>query len=176
MIENIGYIIVFVVIMACLPFFQKLVNSFIDHKERYPYHSKYILTNTEYKFFVVLKPLMEVKGYIICPKVGLKDLFEVNKGTKERQKYFYKISQKHIDFLICDSKLVPLFAIELDDKSHKQADVKERDKFKDELFKVAGLPLYRVPTVSTYSEEYVKSHISSFLDSTESDVSSSKKV
>lgn len=124
-----------------------------------PYHSKYILTSPEYRFYLVLKPMMDIRGYIICPKVGLKDLFEVNACTKDRQKHFRKISQKHIDFLICSADLRPIFAIELDDKSHKRADIKERDRFKDLVFESAGFPLYRIPTASSYTEEYICSHI-----------------
>ena len=156
------YIIGFIVLMGCLPVLQKVILSLFEgeRQERFPYHKKYILTNVEYKFYIAMKPLIDAKGYIICPKVGLKDLFEVNGGEKQRQKYFMKISQKHIDFLICDEKLVPVCAIELDDKSHKRADVKERDRFKDRLFESAGLPLFRVPTAKEYSEEYLKKYIS----------------
>ena len=128
----------------------------------FPYHTKYILTNSEYKFYLAFKPLMDRRAYIICPKVGLKDLFEVNSGIKDRMKYFRQISQKHVDFLICNADLRPLFAIELDDKSHNRAEVKERDQFKDNLFKSAGFPLYRIPTSAAYSEEYIKSHIPLF--------------
>jgi len=107
---------------------------------------------------------MDERNYIICPKVGLKDLFEVNKGTKDRQKYFWKISSKHIDFLICDAKLRPLFAIELDDKSHSREEMKKKDQFKDILFESAGFPLYRVPTASAYTKEYLQTHLLSQID------------
>lgn len=125
----------------------------------YPYHLKYILTASEYKFYLVLRSITDLRSFIICPKVGLKDLFEVNSGIQAREKYFAKISQKHLDFLICDSDLRPLFAIELDDKSHKMAATQARDQFKDALFQNAGLPLYRVPTASSYSEEYIKQYV-----------------
>lgn len=129
-------------------------------KTTLPYHSKYILTNAEYKFYLALKSVMAERSYIICPKVGLIDLFEVNAKTKNREKYFWKICSKHIDFLICDCELRPLFAIELDDRSHNRAEVKKKDAFKDALFKSAGFPLYRIPTSSAYSKEYILSHLS----------------
>lgn len=124
-----------------------------------PYHTKFILTGPEYKFYMAIKPLMDELSYTICPKVGLKDLFEVNAGTQDRQKYFGKISQKHIDFLVCDDSLRPLFAVELDDKSHRRSDVQERDAFKNLVFQSANFPLYRVPTNSFYTKEYLRQYL-----------------
>lgn len=147
---------VYIILPRIIQAISRRVGSSVPAK--LPYHSKYILTGPEYRFYTALKPLMTEHNYLICPKVGLKDLFEVNKGA-DRQKYFRQISQKHIDFLICDAQLHPLFAIELDDKSHNRSDVKQRDKFKDVVFSSAGLPLYRVPTASTYTEEYLKNYI-----------------
>lgn len=160
-------IILFVIVFyICFPLLKTFLSSLVNREQDvpfqgadYPYHTKYILTNAEYKFYVALKPLMDSHSYIICPKVGLKDLFEVNSDTKDKQKYFGKISQKHIDFLICDSNLHPLFAIELDDKSHQRDKVKEKDKFKDELFANTQLTLYRVPTSSSYTDDYIKKYL-----------------
>lgn len=128
--------------------------------EIFPFKYKYILSNCEYRFYNTLKIFTDSKGYLICPKVGLKDLFDVTIQGKEYMKYWGKISKKHIDFLICDDKLHPLCAIELDDSSHNKAEAKENDEFKNKLFAVANLPLYRIPTAKTYTEEYIKTHIS----------------
>lgn len=156
--DIIALVVLFAVVFVLLPFILKKFNITPSVPSELPYHTKYILTPPEYSFYNALKPLMDEHSYLICPKVGLKDLFEVNKGSN-RQKYFGMIRQKHIDFLICDSKLRPLFAIELDDKSHNRQEVKERDEFKDLLFKSAGLPLYRVPTTASYNPEYIKTSI-----------------
>lgn len=126
-----------------------------------PYHSKYILTSSEYKFYLALKSITDLQSYIICPKIGLKDLFVVNTEVRDYKRYWSKISQKHLDFLVCDSSLHPLFAIELDDKSHSREDVKMRDQFKDALFHSAGLPLYRVPCANAYSDEYIRRYVRS---------------
>lgn len=153
--------LLFFVIFAGLPLLQRILGDLFKGKvsKKLPYHPKFILTGPEYKFYMALRPIMDARSYIICPKVGLKDMFEVNAGTKDRMKYFGKISSKHIDFLICDSSLRPVFAIELDDKSHNRADVKERDRFKDILFESAGFPLCRIPTSAAYSEAYLNSVI-----------------
>ena len=80
---------------------------------------------------------------MICPKIGLKDLMEVT-DRKHYMKYFAKISQKHVDFVICDEDCQVYFAVELDDSSHDTEKAKEKDLFKDRAFKAAGIPLKRI--------------------------------
>lgn len=161
-------LLIFVLLFLLIALFLPAIRSYSGRSKpspaaptpaSFPYHLKYLLTASEYKFYLVLRSIADPRSYIICPKVGLKDLFEVNSGTQAREKYFAKISQKHLDFLICDSDLRPLFAVELDDKSHKMATAQARDQFKDTLFQHAGLPLYRVPSASSYSEEYIKRYV-----------------
>ena len=81
--------------------------------------------------------------YIICPKVGVKDLLSVT-DQKQYMKYFHKIAQKHVDFVICDKDLYVLFAIELDDSTHETKDAKKRDQLKDKAFAAAGIRLKRI--------------------------------
>lgn len=112
-------------------------------RRKYPYASKYLLTKREYKFYLLLKREADRHHCLICPKVGLKDLMEVT-VTRNYLHYFYKISQKHVDFVICDQKLHVIFAIELDDSSHCTRDAQKRDHFKNRAFKAARIPLIRV--------------------------------
>lgn len=117
-----------------------------------PYKMKYILTKNEYLFYKELKKFADANSLLICPKVGLKDLFETT-DKKNYMSWFGKIAQKHVDFLICDDMLRPKYAIELDDNSHKEN--KENDKFKNELFKIGKLNLIRIKAQMEYSEEYI---------------------
>lgn len=120
-----------------------------------PYRSKYILTKSEYYFYNTLKPIMDKHNCIICPKVGLKDIFEVT-DKSNYMKWFSRINQKHIDFLICDNNLKPLFGLELDDRSHEKEKALKNDSFKNQLFDKVNIPLKRVK-VNTYNnlEEYL---------------------
>jgi len=63
---------------------------------------------------------------------------------KQYMKYFHKIAQKHVDFVIFDKDLYVLFAIELDDSTHETKDAKKRDHLKDKAFAAAGIPLKRI--------------------------------
>ena len=59
---------------------------------------------------------------------------------------FNKISQKHVDFLICRIEDgMPMMGIELDDPSHEAADRKKRDMEVNGMFASIGLPLVRIP-------------------------------
>lgn len=112
-------------------------------KNYYPYAAKHLLTKREYKFYLLLRREADRNHCLICPKVGLKDLMAVT-DKKEYMKYFYKISQKHVDFVICDRDLRVLFAIELDDSTHDSKEAKERDRFKNRAFAAADIPLKRI--------------------------------
>jgi hypothetical protein len=114
-----------------------------------PYKSKYLLTKTEYSFYNSLKPICDSRKYLICPKVGLKDIVEVT-DKSNYYKWFGRINQKHIDFLICDDKLKPLFALELDDWTHTKEKAQKNDDFKNALFSKINIPLKRVNVSNTY--------------------------
>ena len=78
-------------------------------KNYYPYAARHLLTKREYRFYLLLKEAADEYHYIICPKVGVKDLLAVT-DKKQYMKYFHKIAQKHVDFVICDKDLYVLFA------------------------------------------------------------------
>ena len=178
MFEKLGYMVIFLIIFAFIMPISQMHKFNHGYKatslepdelspnhtntSEYPYRSKYILTNNEYRFYRILKPMSDARGFIICPKVGLKDLFDVTVSSKDRMTYWSKISQKHIDFLICDDKLHPVCAVELDDKSHLSEEAKKNDDFKNNLFSTSKIPLYRIPSVSHYTEAHIHSHIPVF--------------
>jgi hypothetical protein len=75
----------------------------VSQNKRLPYKTKDdFLTDTERSFYHSLKMCVGDKA-VICPKVGLKDIFFIGKGVgKDYMKYFGKIAQKHVDFLLCE--------------------------------------------------------------------------
>ncbi len=119
------------------------VRMFARGIRRYPYRARPILTKREYGFYLLLRREAEKRNLLICPKVGLKDLMEVA-SRKNYMKYFAGISQKHVDFVICNRNLEVLFALELDDRSHDTKEAEKRDQFKDRAFRAAKIPLKRV--------------------------------
>ena len=98
------------------------------------------LSPAEFSFYKVLSsdvgPQLTIQS-----KVRLADIFFVA-HLNENRSYFGKISQKHLDFLVCDPvTMKPIFGIELDDSSHQRNQRVERDKFIESVCEAAGLPL-----------------------------------
>lgn len=111
--------------------------------KKYPYKKKFLLTKAEYAFYQVLKPICDKKEILICPKVRMEDFLEIT-DKKNLQKYRGYIKSRHIDFILCNSKLYMIAGIELDDKTHQKDEVKEKDNFKDKVFQTINIPLYRI--------------------------------
>lgn len=103
-----------------------------------------------------------VSGWaIIFVKALLGDLFFAQTGEfGQNQAYRHKIDRKHVDFLLCDPQTVrPILGIELDDKSHQRADRQARDRFVDEVFAAARLPLVHIPVQQGYPVEKLNQYL-----------------
>jgi hypothetical protein len=87
--------------------------------------------------------------YVICPKVSLNDVFYIVRPN-ENVHFFNKFFRKHVDFLLCDAnKLTPAFGVEIVRRISK-SEVRESDRFLDDLFSNAGLPLVHMPSSDSY--------------------------
>lgn len=122
------------------------------------YQKKFLLTKNEWFEWKKLKQYCDEKGYLICPKVRLLDLIEPRAGSGYMSK-LGKIQSKHVDFVICNSKMYVLGVIELDDNSHNRGDRIERDAFVDEVLKGVGYKVHRTRSITE--------NTLNFLDQTE---------
>ncbi len=118
-------------------------------KQRLPYRLREpFMTSTESALFRVLTQIVGVR-YLICPKVALNDIFYIVRPN-ENVHFFNKIFRKHVDFLLCDPQtFAPSFGVEIVRPVSKH-DARETDKFMEELFTEAGLPLVHVTSSETY--------------------------
>ncbi len=117
-----------------------------------PYRLKReLLSAAELDSYRVLRPAVS-EWAVICPKVGLGDLFYPQTGDRSANaSYRNRINRKHVDFVLCDPQTKrPPVGIELDDASHRHAKRQTRDEFVDKVFAAAGLPLQRVRAASSY--------------------------
>lgn len=120
------------------------------------YKLKTLLTPTESKFYDCLESVSAGRCRIQI-KPRLADVFLHVVGGSAA---FNRISQKHVDFLLCDVKdWTPMLGVELDDDSHKNPETAARDEFVNELFACAGLPLLRVNVQEHYSLEQLVQHL-----------------
>lgn len=118
-------------------------------KARFPYRLREpFLTATELALFRVLTEIMGER-YVICPKVALNDMFYILRPN-ENVHFFNKIFRKHVDFLLCDPRsFTPTFGVEMT-RSNLKGGRREADKFMDELFTDAGVPLVHIPSSEKY--------------------------
>ncbi|KNY29697.1 DUF2726 domain-containing protein [Pseudobacteroides cellulosolvens] len=150
-------LLIILIVISVVNLLMKKKNTEIDilpFNTNLPYKVKdNILTSTELSFYHTLQLYISDKA-VICPKVGLKDIFFIIKEIDNSSylKYFSKISQKHVDFLICEpGSMKPICGIELDDSSHTSKKSYERDNFLKKLYGDAKLELIRFSSKSGYS-------------------------
>lgn len=135
-------------------------------EEKMPYKKKYLLTKNEWSFYKKIKPICDKNNLHIISKVRLADIVEVEKSLeyKEKQKYFNKIKNKHIDFIICNPEnLAILVLIELDDKSHERKNRIARDEFVNKLCEKVGYKLIRTNNANNF-EELIKPWINEKIE------------
>lgn len=109
-----------------------------------------LLTGPERNFYSSLAQAVGGEMHIFS-KVRLADLIEVKDGVAGKMGYFRRISQKHVDFVLCaPDSMKPMLVIELDDDSHNQPEAQARDQVKNAALGAAGLPILRIPTQQTY--------------------------
>lgn len=120
------------------------------------------LSPAEISFYHILKATLD-ETIAVCPKVNLNDIFFVSRPD-QNQAALNRISRKHVDFLLCDSRtMVPRVGIELDDSSHAREDRKKRDALVQQVFETAGLALLRFPAQRVYNVSEIRSRLSEFF-------------
>ena len=108
-----------------------------------------ICSQGERVFLAVLESVVPKEMRVLC-KVRVADVIETFGAD------FRTVSQKHFDFVICDAEtLMPLIAIELDDKSHLTARQQQSDAVKNSVCERAGLPMLRVRAASAYDIQHL---------------------
>jgi very-short-patch-repair endonuclease len=70
-----------------------------------------------------------------------------------------------VDFVACDKKqLRPLFAIELDDRTHNQPKRIERDKEVERILHGAGIPLIRIENRGRFDPKKLAAAVQKGMD------------
>ncbi|HBG88362.1 MAG TPA: topoisomerase [Marinilabiliaceae bacterium] len=150
----------------------KVQEATVKENEKLPYKvNDSLLTDAESSFYHALKLYVGDRA-VICPKVGLKDIFFISKkASKDYMKYFGKISQKHVDFILCDPGTMSLLCgIELDDSSHMNRKRQERDLFVEKVYRDANLKLIRIPTKFGYTSTEIETAVAGVLNRPPEDI------
>lgn len=133
------------------------VNENINYNEKYA-KKEYLLTQTELKFYKLLKQITDELNLVICPQVTLYQIVNI-----KDYKGFSKIQSKSIDFVIAEPNLKIKLCIELDDYTHKRGKRIKRDEFINKLFNDLGIKLIRITVQNYYNLEELKSKIKESL-------------
>ena len=118
-------------------------------KEQLPFRIReHFLSSMELALMSVLQQMAD-GHYVVCPKVALNDIFYIQRPN-ENVHFYNKIFRKHVDFLLCEPDgMKPALGVELVRPIAKD-DTRSADKFVEELFLSAGLPLVHVPSSECY--------------------------
>ena len=120
------------------------------------------LSPAELSFYKVLISVLGPRATLLA-EVRLADMLYVAQPN-ENIRFFNRIAQRHVDFLLCESSgMRPVLVIELDDASHNQSRRKARDFFLDEALRAADVSILRVKARRQYSKEDVTARLRPFL-------------
>lgn len=120
-----------------------------------------VLSDAEIVFDTVLR--RAIPELIICPKMRVADVLSAEKAFGAD---FLRISQKHLDWILCDPRTyAPLIAIELDDSSHlRSSRTRKSDAIKNAAASSAGLKLLRVKWCASYDVHSIRDQIAAVIN------------
>lgn len=112
----------------------------------FPYKKNDVLTDAEKQLYhFMLNNLCQINKIVIFPKVRLADIITLDETVSTNKNYLWKITNKHVDYLICDAHTLDIICVvELDDYTHLSQTAIERDQFVMQALQTCGIPTYRV--------------------------------
>lgn len=126
-------------------------------KRPYSYKAKRgIMTPTEQAFFRILSDAVSERYYVFA-QVHLSAILEYAGKDSQSLYAFRHINQKSVDFVLCDKEnLAPIYAIELDDYTHRTNKHRyDRDVEVERIFQEANMSLVRFRVGATITKEDV---------------------
>jgi very-short-patch-repair endonuclease len=157
-------ILVFIVIVIRV--FEMLARGGISSsKPKFHYGRKdFIMTSAEHECYNALVAEMGV-DYFFFPQIHLDAIVFPKDTRKDRLYAFRHINQKSLDFVACGKESMrPLFAIELDDKTHNQPKRIERDKEVKCILQGAGIPLIRIENRGRFEQKELARLVQNGID------------
>lgn len=129
-----------------------------------PYTTKRVMNKSEVSLYRSAVALAKQNNWIVLAQVRLAEFVQLDSdheynASKDNQRAWREISQKHVDILLVDkATLLPVAAIECDGPFHiTDAATKRNDCFKDALAIKIGVPLVRLQAGSKLKDaDYVK--------------------
>ncbi|MFW6170486.1 MAG: DUF2726 domain-containing protein [Planctomycetota bacterium] len=120
-------------------------------EEKMPYQKRpSLLTDSQLSFYKALHEAVN-GDWAIQSRVRLSDLLHVEPNVSKAQTWQNRIAGRDIDFILCDQDtLQAKLAIKLDDPPEEESERSRGDRFVDQAFNDAGLPLLRIDIQASY--------------------------
>lgn len=156
-----------IIIVAILALIIAIAFAWIEKKlkknKTVTYESKATMTPAERKLYYTMQEALKDEKAIVLAQVNMSSFLK-HRGKGARN----YISQKSVDFLICNREASPLVAIELQDKTHDEEDRKKSDKVKAEALKIAHVPLVLFSAKSMPTVAIIKKTLEPYMTNTRS--------
>ena len=163
LIIAVGILALFVVAARIVELFIR--DGIFSSKPKFQYARKdFIMTRAEHECYAALVAEMGA-SYYFFPQIHL-DAIVYPKNTRNDRLYAFRhINQKSVDFVACSKKdLRPLFAIELDDRTHNLPKRIERDKEVERILHGAGMPLIRIENRGRFDQKELAQFVQNGID------------
>lgn len=133
-------------------------------RSEHPYRVRnHFITENELKFYNALKLAVGERA-VIQAQIGLWAICEVPRSYKDYTTAMNHVDRKRVDFLLCDpDSMMPIVAIEVNDRSHERRDRRERDAAVKSVLEEAGLPLLNVRADYAYDSGEVAERLAPYL-------------
>lgn len=124
--------------------------------DTWPFVLKKVMSQPEQVLYHRL--IAALPEHIVLAQVQLSRVLGVKKDVN-RHKWYNRISQKSLDFVICAKDASVVVAIELDDRSHEKKIRIEADDVKEKALASAGVKLIRWHVGALPDEAAIKSAV-----------------
>lgn len=116
------------------------------------------------RFYHALRVAVGING-ILCTKVALTDLFQIQVKSKEEYlMHFRQLDRKWVDYLVCDPLTMrPRVAVDLYDPNDQRPERQARNEFVESVFNAAGFPLICFPANSAFTVEQIQQWFAPYL-------------
>ncbi len=109
-----------------------------------PYERKPLLSAWERRALLSMRAQLP-PGFYVCPQVRLADMLRIGGADRmSRMAALGKVASKSVDFAVVElASGDVVLVVELDDRTHDQAERRERDAFVNAVLEYSGIPIRR---------------------------------
>ena len=156
---GIGLLCLFVIFIVAL--FSKKRKSYLFDANLYK--TIPIMNRSEKIFFTLFTQTFP--QYYIFPQIPFSCIVTPKfKEDGKNKPLLWKINQKRVDFLICDTQLNNLFIVEIDGPTHTKT--RGQDNQRDDFFAEKNIPTLRIPVtqLTKLTRQNLKNMVEDILD------------